>query len=136
MERTWHGRAVQIHNGSISDLLKKIPEFGRYPFSIEEDIENEYLDLIARKPHLQDKGYVPVAAVSKEYGFVEHHEVIESVLSALKKFVDNPQSLKAELKLSKYGARMWINFLLPNCKFNPGGWIPCCATSQLSKFGG
>ena len=124
MERTWHGRAVQIHNGSISDLLKKIPEFGRYPFSIEEDIENEYLDLIARKPHLQDKGYVPVAAVSKEYGFIKHQEVLNSVLAALANFVDNPQSLKAELKLSKYGARMWINFLLPNCKFNPGDGYP------------
>ena len=124
MAPTWHGREVKIYNESISNLLEKIPEFGRYPFSIEEGIENEYLDLIARKPHLQDKGYVPVAVVSKEYGFVEHHEVIESVLSALKKFVDNPQSLKAELKLSKYGARMWINFLLPNYRFNPGDGYP------------
>lgn len=124
MERTWHGRAVQIHKGSISELLKKIPEFGRYPFSVEEGIENEYLDLIARRPHLEDEGHVPVAAVSKGYNFVEHHEVIESVLLALKNFVDNPQSLKAELKLSRYGARMWIHFLLPNCKFNPGDGYP------------
>ncbi len=124
MERTWHGRAVQIHKGSISELLKKIPEFGMYPFSIEEGIENEYLYLIARKPHLENEGHVPVAAVSKGYNFVEHHEVIESVLSALKKFVNNPQSLKAELQLSKYGARMWIHFLLPNCKFDPGDGYP------------
>lgn len=121
---TWHGREVKIYKGSIKDLRQKIPDFGRYPFSIEEGIENEYLDLIARKPHLQDKGFVPVAAVSKEYGFVEHHEVIESVLLALKNFVDNPQYLEAELQLSKYGARMWINFLLPNCRFNPGDGYP------------
>lgn len=121
---TWHGREVKIYKGSIDDLWQEIPDFGRYPFSIEEGVENEYLDLIARKPHLQDRDHIPVAAVSKEYGFVEHHEVLESVLSALKKFVDNPQSLKAELKLSKYGARMWMNFLLPNCKFNPGDGYP------------
>lgn len=121
---TWHGREVEIYKGSIDDLRQDIPDFGRYPFSIEEGVENEYLDLIARKPHLQDRDHIPVAAVSKEYGFVEHHEVLESVLSALKKFVDNPQSLKAELKLSKYGARMWMNFLLPNCKFNPGDGYP------------
>ena len=121
---TWHGRDVKIYKGSIHDLRQEIPDFGRYPFSIEEDIENEYLDLIARKPHLQDKGYVPVAAVSKEYGFIKHQEVLNSVLAALANFVDNPQSLKAELKLSKYGARMWINFLLPNCKFNPGDGYP------------
>ena len=45
-------------------------------------------------------------------------------MTALKKFVDNPQSLKAELQLSKYGARMSINFLLPNYKFNPGDGFP------------
>ena len=124
MAPTWHGREVKIYNESISNLLEKIPEFGRYPFSIEEGIENEYLDLIARKPHLQDRGHIPVAAVSKEYGFVEHHEVIDSVLAALVNFVDNPQSLEAELLISKYGARMWINFLLPNCKFDPGDGYP------------
>ncbi len=121
---TWHGREVKTHKGSIYDLLQRIPDFGRYPFSIEEGIENEYLDLIARKPHLQDEGHVPVAAVSKEYKFIKHKEVLDSVLVALENFVDNPQSLKAELKLSKYGARMWINFLLPNCKFNPGDGYP------------
>ncbi len=124
MERTWHGRAVQIHKGSISELHKKIPEFGMYPFSIEEGIENEYLYLIARKPHLENEGHVPVAAVSKGYGFVEHHEVLDSVLTALANFVDNPESLKAELRISKYGARMWINFLLPNYRFNPGDGYP------------
>jgi len=120
---TWHGREVKTYKGSINDLRKEIPDFGRYPFGIE-DSENEYLDLIARKPHLQDRGYIPVAAVSKEYLFVEHHEILDSILTALANFVDNPQSLKAELQLSKYGARMWINFLLPNCKFNPGDGYP------------
>ena len=119
------GREAKIYKGSIDDLLQEIPDFGRYPFSIEEGVENEYLVLIARKPHLQDKGHVPVAAVSKEgYGFIKHQEVLNSVLTSLKKFVDNPQSLKAELQLSKYGARMSINFLLPNYKFNPGDGFP------------
>ncbi len=43
MALTWHGREVKIYNESISELLKKIPEFGMYPFSIEEGIENEPL---------------------------------------------------------------------------------------------
>ena len=118
------GREAKIYKGSIDDLLQEIPDFGKYPFSIEEGVENEYLDLIARKPHLQDKGHVPVAAVSKGYGFIKHQEVLNSVLTVLRKFVENPQSLKAELQLSKYGARMSINFLLPNYKFNPGDGFP------------
>ncbi len=121
---TWHGREVKIYKRSINDLRREIPDFGMYPFSIEEGVENEYLYLIARKPHLQDRGHIPVAAVSTEYGFIKHHEVLDSVLTALANFVDNPQSLKAELRLSKYGARMWINFLLPNYRFNPGDGYP------------
>ena len=121
---TWHGREVKTYKGSINDLRREIPEFGRYPFSIEEGVENEYLDLIARKPHLQDREHIPVAAVSRDYVFVEHHEGLDSVLAALGNFVGDPPSLEAELLLSKYGARMWINFLLPNYRFNPGDGYP------------
>ena len=41
MALTWHGREVKIYNESISELLKKLSEFGRYPFSVEEGIEGE-----------------------------------------------------------------------------------------------
>jgi len=124
IQKTWHGRAVLIYKGTISDLRQEIPRFGMYPFSIEASAPNEYLDLIARKPHREDPAHIPVAAVSKEYGFVEHHDVLETVLEALENFVENPESLEAELRISKYGARMWINFLLPNYKFNPGDGYP------------
>lgn len=122
MARTWHGREVRESKGRISNLREDIPSFGRWPFGIEEN-ENEYLDLIARKPHGDGK-HIPVAAVSKQYNFVEHHEMLDSVLAALGNHVDNPQSLEAELRLSKYGARMWITFLLPNWKFDPGDGYP------------
>ena len=45
-------------------------------------------------------------------------------MTALENFVVDPQSLEAELRLSKYGARMWITFLLPNWKFDPGDGYP------------
>jgi hypothetical protein len=122
MARTWHGREVRESKGRISNLRGEIPSFGRWPFGIEDN-ENEYLDLIARKPHGDGK-HIPVAAVSKQYNFVEHHEMLDSVLAALGNHVDNPQSLEAELRISKYGARMWITFLLPNWKFDPGDGYP------------
>lgn len=122
MAQTWHGREVLMSSGQIRNLLQKIPCLGRWPFSVEDN-ENEYLDLIAWKPHGDGK-HIPVAAVSKQYNFVEHHEVLDSVLTALENFVVDPQSLEAELRLSKYGARMWITFLLPNWKFDPGDGYP------------
>ena len=123
MASTWHGREVQMKSGQINNLRTDIPCFGKWPFSVEEDNENEYLDLIARKPH-GDGGHIPVAAVSKGYNLVEHHEVLDTVLAALKNHVDDSQSLEAELRLSKYGARMWITFLLPNWQFDPGDGYP------------
>ena len=122
MARTWYGREVQEHYERISNLREHIPHFERWPFSIE-DSENEYLDLIAREPHGDGK-HIPVAAVSKDYNLVEHHEMLETVLTALENHVEDPQSLEAELRLSKYGARMWIAFLLPNWKFDPGDGYP------------
>lgn len=122
MARTWHGREVREHYGRISNLRENIPHFERWSFSIA-DGENEYLDLIARAPYGDEK-YIPVAAVSKGYNFVEHHEVLDNVLAALRNHVDDSQSLDAELRISKYGARMWIAFLLPNWKFDPGDGYP------------
>ena len=122
MARTWHGREVLTSSGQIRNLLQKIPDFGRWPFNVEDN-ENEYLDVIARKPHGDGK-HVPVAAVSKGYNLVKHHEVLDTVLTVLENRVGDPQSLEAELRLSKYGARMWITFLLPNWKFDPGDGYP------------
>ena len=122
MASTWHGREVREHYGRISNLREHIPHFERWSFSIA-DGENEYLDLIARAPHGDEK-HIPVAAVSKQYNFVEHHEVLDNVLAALRNHVDDSQSLDAELRISKYGARMWIAFLLPNWKFDPGDGYP------------
>lgn len=122
MAQTWHGREILMSSGQIKNLLQKIPDFGRWPFEVGDE-ENEYLDIIARKPH-GSGGHIPVAAVSKDYNLIEHHEVLDTVLKALKNHVGDPQSLEAELRLSKYGARMWITFLLPNCKFDPGDGYP------------
>lgn len=122
MAQTWHGREVLMSSGQIRNLLQKIPYFGRWPFNVEDN-ENEYLDIIARKPHGDGK-HIPVAAVSKGYNLVEHHEVLDTVLTALENHVGDSQSLEAELRLSKYGARMWITFLLPNWKFDPGDGYP------------
>lgn len=81
---------------------------------------------------------IPVASVEKEdvasskgYKLVQHHEALDNILSTLKEFsscqggdfrkisrsrimpVTNPDSLNAKLRISKYGARMWIEFCVP-----------------------
>ena len=133
----WLNRETLEGEGAIGNLLQEIPQFEDLPFRIGNR-SNEYLRLIARKPldsdSLREREHVPVAAVSKEYRLVQHHEVVNSVLKALEKFavegkfVTNPQFLDAKLRLSKYGARMWSTILLPNCEFDPGDGYPIFLT--------
>lgn len=81
---------------------------------------------------------IPVASVEKEdiasskgYKLVQHHEALDSILNTLEKFscsdggdfrktskvfikpLRDPESLKAKLQISKYGARMQIEFCVP-----------------------
>lgn len=92
---------------------------------------------------------IPVAAVSNSnYKLVQHYEVLDNVLNALrgvsesrrtnavpeestlmllgglfgtrKKETTDLESLRANLRLSKYGERMWMSFLVPDYKFDTG----------------
>ena len=135
---TWRNREMMEGDGAIRDLRKEIPRFESQDFSVGENT-NEYLRLVAREPvdsdYLRDREYMPVAAVSaKYYRLVQHNEVICPILNALEKFategkfVTDPQALGAKLRLSKYGARMWLTLLLPNCQFDPGDGYPIVLT--------
>ncbi len=130
----WLQRKTLEGEGIISDLLREIPTFESEPFRIGNKT-NEYLRLIARKPldsdPLPDREFVPVAAVSKGYSLVQHKNLLKEVLKGLakfEKFVSDPHTLRARLRLSKYGARMWVTFLFPNCQFDPGDGYPVVLT--------
>lgn len=158
----WLRREFTDSSGPISELRLKIPTFTSSPFRIGAGV-NEYLDLIAREPlgevgvgdevNPENSIRIPVAAVSNSnYKLVQHHEVLDSVLNALrvvsesrrtnavpeestlillgglfgtrKKETTDLESLQADLRLSKYGARMWMSFLVPDYKFDPGDERP------------
>ena len=88
-------------------------------------VRKEYIDLAFRKDEYVLKGYK----------LLQHREALDSILKTLEDFSSNkgrdfrrdskvcitplrdPASLKAELKISKYGARMQIEFLVPQYKF-------------------
>ena len=137
----WDGRDATMWTGSIRNLRKKIPNFKQIPFRMAKGI-NKYRDLIVREPISDtevDLGYVeaitrqpvPIEAVRNGYrtrsllmGYklFEHQKMLDDVLEVL----GNPrlstlgkphlESLEATLLLSIYGARMYIEFLLPHYK--------------------
>ena len=73
------------------------------------------------------------------YKFIPHRDLFDWILEPLREFsiqnsgdfrevskthitqLTNPESLEATLKISKYGAKMQINFLVPNYKYYPEG---------------
>lgn len=135
-KRTWHGRTVKEGAGLICELRQSLPYFTKSPLRLGQG-ENQYLSLISRDPLIdlgdavnsKDRMSIPVAAVSRsEYQLVQHHRVLDSVLSALRTIenqtrvgsLPDPELLHAELRLSEYGARMWMSFLLPRYGFDPG----------------
>ena len=137
----WDGRESTIWTGSIRGLRKKIPTFTQTPFRMTKGI-NKYRDLIVREPIRDvevDLGYVeaitreriPIEAVRNGYktrsllmGYklFEHQRILDDILEVL----GNPrlptigkpdlESLEATLLLSIYGARMYMEFLLPHYK--------------------
>ena len=92
------------------------------------------------------KAPILIAAVSNGFGreryrgreqgykLVQHHEMLDGILGTLRNKhacvsenpqfcilqpLKNPESLEATLRISEYGARMWIEFLVPNYEFYP-----------------
>lgn len=94
---------------------------------------------------------IPVAAVSNNYSgrpfrgrkqgykLVNHHEFLDEVLWALASFnarsnITDVESLEATLRLSIYGARMHIEFLVPYYKKDAYTLKVTCRNSVDGKF--
>ncbi len=149
---SWHGRDATEWEGTIGDLRPKIPTFTSSEFKIGPGV-NKYLALIARDPlgesdlgdevNPMNSVRIPVAAVSKDYKLVQHCKVLDSSLKRLEFFsynreqsnisedfrfnttpLKNPASLNAKMKISEYGARMRIEFLVSNYEFYSGDGNP------------
>ena len=127
----WDGQEVLEGSGRISELRREIPYFTTTPFRIEGEGVNEYLTLIVREPIREDQGYlfpsddqaelkIPVATVSKKYELVQHRQIVKILETALQQIHFNPEDLDTRLTITKYGERMWVSFILPNYKFDPG----------------
>lgn len=131
----------------------------RDPSDSREVSHGNLVDSVKKAPIL-------IAAVSNGFGreryrgrqqgykLVQHHEMLDSILGTLRnkhacvsensRFrilqpLKNPESLEATLRISEYGARMWIEFPVPNYEFYPDDRGPyvlkiTCLNSVDRKF--
>lgn len=129
----WFNSFVTFHKGTLSDIRRHIPDFERRSFALtqpgkESSRINERLDTIVRKPFGQDRNFIPVGVVSKEYALVPHTDVLDVVIRSLESIESLKMSLGAvrtDLSLTEYGERMELSIYLPEeYSFDPGDGHP------------
>jgi hypothetical protein len=127
----WFNSPVTFHGGALSEIREYIPDFERRPFgqmSIKRDEvfrENVRLDTIVRLPFREDKAFIPVGVVSKEYTLVPHTTVLDAAINALETANIPTSKVSAELKITEYGERMGLSLYLPEeYNYNPGDGHP------------
>ena len=82
---------------------------------------NARLDMIIRKPFGQERAFLPIGIVSKDYLLVKHADVIETATAAMKHFGINPAYVRADITITEYGERMALSLYLPKeYEFDPG----------------
>ena len=132
MALKWNGREVLMYEGSADEVRQKIPSFKRKSFATRES-ENKFLDVIIRKPLkdpqgkmllADDEAHIPIAIVSKTYELLRHRKLFKVLKTALAKIIREPLSLQAELRITEYGERMQVSFLLRHHEFDPGDGHP------------
>jgi hypothetical protein len=126
----WFNSPVTYHEGSLTDIRKHIPAFERRGFALtqadnERSRLNEHLDTIVRLPFGEDKTFIPVGVVSKDYALVPHTAVLDVATQALDAAKIAPADVKAELKITEYGERMALSLYLPDkYQYDPGDGHP------------
>ena len=115
-ELKWMGQRVTHKKDlSLEDVSKHLPSFDREPFQ-----PNDYLDIIIRKPFGNDDRRIPVAAVSKRYALIQHHEFLDWLKDGVKCVGLEPEELPTEFWMTDYGERLRLRFKVSSKSFDSG----------------
>ncbi len=114
----WLGSPVSQYAGLPTDLRDRMPEFSRRPFALtavdsSRSTINPSYDVIVRQP-AGDVLEMPVGLVSRSYRLVQHSEIAELAMDALRQIKIEPDDLQAELSLTEHGERMHLSLFLPS----------------------
>ncbi len=126
----WGNLPVTFHEGTMAEIRAHIPTFERRSFGLTQGEKhlsrlNERLDTIVRRPFGEDKTFVPVGIVSKDYTLVPHDAVLNEAIKALGTAKVAPDDVRAEVKITEYGERMALSLYLPGkYSFDPGDGKP------------
>lgn len=128
--KKWHASPVTSYRGPLEQLREHIPHFSRRTFGHAllpaEDFDdqdmfktplppgfNSYYDTIVRMPLQNDAVEIPVGIVSKQYSLIQHHDLLDEALNAIRNVKIDTSEIKAELDLTAYGERMRLGLIFP-----------------------
>lgn len=125
----WQGLPVISLHGHLQKIAETIPRFERRTFGpaflpVNDDEGglfsnrqragmNSFYDTIVRMPMTPQEHEVPVGIVSPNYHLLQHHDLFEELLRALKKLQIDPFAVKASVSLTTHGERMRLSVLFP-----------------------
>ncbi|NIO39930.1 MAG: hypothetical protein GTO41_06895 [Burkholderiales bacterium] len=119
------------YRGSLRDLAALVPGFERRGVTKQDQIavganggadDCAHLDVVLRRAG-PGVGLLemPVGVVNRRHQLVPHARVIENLERALGVVRADPAHAEAELDLTNFGARMFLDVSLPKCfEFDPG----------------
>ena len=117
--RRWLGLPVCLPiEGTLNDVLKSLPRFGRQPFvmpSLTDDEMgvNPFLDMVYKLPSRQGENCIPIGVVSKNYRLIDHHHLLRTVEEAFTQNALNIADVRVQGEWTVNGERARFAFLLP-----------------------
>jgi len=117
--RHWLGLPVtQPVEGTLNEVLKSVPHFGRQPFSMasvngDEIGVNPFLDMVYRVASKQGQDSIPVGVVSKNYRLVDHHHALRTVQDVLAENQIDLSEVWVRGEWTIHGERARFSLILP-----------------------
>jgi hypothetical protein len=109
----WHSRPVTYWAGRWHQLCELLPRFALDDFRVAEKAPaNPYLKAVVRLPR-KDSAPMPVGIVSHTYRLVQHADVANKCLDAIRRMRIEPTTLRCELGLTKLGEWMTLRVFFP-----------------------
>jgi len=112
----WMGSKVKEHTGRIVEIRSLLPSFYVKPFAIYSagnSVINPNLNTVVQTPANQNEMEMPIGVVSKKYKLIQHYEVFDVAVNAMRGIGIDTELVEAKLTITEFGERMALSFLFP-----------------------
>ena len=121
----WLGSKTVRYNGDLRRICEVLPTFKRAPFSLTRGTSHPQKDIIVKMPNDDSQQPLPVAVVSKSYRLLQHLEVVDTAIKAMRALGIHPDEASVQLEMTDFGERIRIAFPFSrDYQFDPGDRKP------------